>query len=105
VGRLLRETVREGDIPCRYGGEEFTLILPETGEDGALALAEAVRHAIRSMQVQFEGRLLPAVTASCGVSTMPGTAGDIDQLLDSADRALYEAKTAGRDRVQVARPS
>lgn len=105
VGSVLRATVREGDIPCRYGGEEFTLILPDTGEDGALALAEAVRLAIRSMQVQFEGRLLPAVTASCGVSTLPGTAGDIDQLLDSADRALYEAKTAGRDRVQLARPS
>lgn len=105
VGRVLRESAREGDIACRYGGEEFTLILPETGLDAALALAEAVRQALRRMQVQFEGQPLPPVTASCGVSTLPGTAADIDQLLDSADRALYEAKTAGRDQVCVARPS
>jgi diguanylate cyclase (GGDEF)-like protein len=91
----LREVVRGADIAARYGGEEFAVILPETGLDGATLVAERLRARIEQMEVPFVGH----ITASFGVATFPVHASSRDLLLTTVDRALYEAKKSGRNRV------
>jgi len=95
VGRTLTQTVKGTDIPCRYGGEEFALILPNTRIDSARNAAERVRKAIESMEVEFEGKQL-RVTASMGVAVMIGGEDDT-QLIRRSDDCVYAAKGAGRN--------
>lgn len=93
---------RPADVICRYGGEEFALLLPSTTEAGAVAVAEAIRSAVSSEPIASPGGPL-AITCSLGVASLaitPHTAHDA--LLASADAALYRAKSAGRNRVEVA---
>ena len=101
LGALLRRHVRGSDIACRYGGEEFALVLPGTALVDARRRAEEIRAAILDERMRLGG-----VTASLGVALYPEHADDTEALLRAADQALYEAKAAGRDRVQVfaARP-
>jgi diguanylate cyclase (GGDEF)-like protein len=102
VGRLLRESVRASDIVCRYGGEEFTVILPETRLESTVERAEALLRACRALRVAHLGRILTPVTISVGIAEYPAHAEDVDALLRRADAALYAAKQNGRDRVVVA---
>jgi len=90
--------VRGSDIACRYGGEEFALVLAGATLKDARRRGEDIRSAIRDTRVQLGG-----VTASLGVALYPEHAGDVESLLRAADHALYEAKRAGRDRVRVFR--
>ncbi len=99
VGALLAAQVRAGDIACRYGGEEFTVIMPETDIDTAVVLAEGIRQAIADVDLVADGQALPRVTASMGVATIPGSVDTLDELVASADQALYLAKSQGRNRV------
>jgi diguanylate cyclase (GGDEF)-like protein len=99
VGVALRNAIRESDFVGRYGGEEFLLLLPETDTTGAMHVAEAVRAAISAIRVPGIERTL---TASAGVATLPRDAGDSVTLFRAADRALYAAKHAGRDRTRAA---
>ena len=101
-GKLLAEHSRSEDIACRYGGEEFTLILPEAPADTALQRAETIRLAVEAMRVQHMGHDLPQVTVSIGVSTFPANGATPEALLRSADEALYRAKHNGRNRVEQA---
>jgi diguanylate cyclase (GGDEF)-like protein len=101
MGALLKEKVRGSDIACRYGGEEFALILPETEEEAAARRAEDIRLAISAIQLTHGGKPLGKVTASFGIALFPDHAGDTDSLLRAADVALYAAKGAGRNRVVV----
>jgi diguanylate cyclase (GGDEF)-like protein len=99
MGGILRRTVREGDMPCRYGGEEFVVILPGADLKGTQQRAEVLRTAIEQWQPQHNGRSLGAVTVSIGVAAFP-LHGDTGQaVLKMADQALYAAKHAGRNRV------
>ncbi|MGZ6143137.1 MAG: diguanylate cyclase, partial [Myxococcales bacterium] len=100
VARLAAKQARETDMVARYGGEEMALILPETDAAGALAIAERIRAAVAAARHQTESGLLQ-VTLSIGVATWPAT--DPDALLEHADKALYRAKQAGRNRVEAAR--
>ncbi|MEZ5465050.1 MAG: diguanylate cyclase [Lysobacteraceae bacterium] len=93
---------RHEDIACRYGGEEFTLILPEMSIEDAARRAEAIRRLVSEMTVQHNGKPLPAVTVSIGVSTFPADGSDPPTLLRAADAALYRAKQQGRNRVITA---
>ncbi|MEO5350160.1 MAG: diguanylate cyclase [Magnetococcus sp. YQC-3] len=93
VAQVLRETCRDVDFPCRYGGEEFCLILPSTSLAGAERMAERLRVGIEAMQV--DGL---RVTASLGVAVYPMAAQTPETLQKAADAALYEAKKAGRNR-------
>jgi diguanylate cyclase (GGDEF)-like protein/PAS domain S-box-containing protein len=102
LGRLLRESVRASDIVCRYGGEEFTIILPESRLESTVERADALLRACRALRVAHRGRLLDPVTISIGIAEYPGHAEDVEALLHSADAALYAAKQRGRDRVVVA---
>jgi diguanylate cyclase (GGDEF)-like protein len=98
VGRVLREKVRETDFVGRFGGEEFIVILPESGPVVALKLAENIRAALESEAVIFEDKVIP-VTASIGISTLRDDIIDSDTLLHEADVALYSSKENGRNRV------
>jgi len=95
VGRTLTQTVKTTDIPCRYGGEEFALVLPNTRIDSARIAAERVRKAIEAMQIEFDGKTLE-VTASIGVAEMT-TGEDGTSLVRRSDDSVYAAKEAGRN--------
>lgn len=98
----IRSRVRAHDHIGRYGGEEFVVIAPNTSLDGAAHLAEAVRHAIDTASCESGGRRV-ALSTSVGVAEW--TAGEtLDAVLTRADRALYSAKAAGRNRVMLAAP-
>src|SRR4051794_12970797 len=100
LAHRLRERVRREDLVGRWGGEEFLVALPETTPDAAAAVAEALRAAVSGTPVVAGESELP-LTVSIGVAAWTG--GPVDDLVDRADRALYAAKAAGRDRVVVER--
>lgn len=100
LARLLLESVREEDIACRLGGEEFVVILPGMGRDGALARAETLRHAIQRMRIPVGSQTLQ-MTASLGVAVFPEHGETEADLLRAADAAVYGAKSDGRNRVAV----
>lgn len=102
VGRLLRERVRASDFACRYGGEELTLVLPNSSGMDALHRAETIREAIGDLQIRYEGRSLPTISASLGVASYPQHGKSGYALIQTADTALYRAKAAGRNRVIMA---
>ena len=96
IATLLKRHIRGSDIACRYGGEEFTLVLPNATPESAHRKAEAICSAIR----ENRDKLLE-VTASLGVAFFPDHAADPESLLGAADEALYEAKRKGRNRVKI----
>lgn len=99
-GDLMKRHARGSDIYCRYGGEEFLLVLPHMAQNGATERAEQLRSAMAAAPVPYGAELI-AVTASFGVATFPRDGQTGDELIAAADRALYAAKTAGRNRVQA----
>ena len=102
LGSYLRRFVRADDIACRYGGEEFVLILPECELDVGTRRAEQMCHDIRGIMVQSRGQSFPALTVSAGVAAFPVHGSTAEELLKAADAALYRAKAEGRDRVVTA---
>ncbi|WP_348268252.1 GGDEF domain-containing protein [Edaphobacter sp. DSM 109919] len=102
VADCFRQSVRSEDVVCRYGGEEFIIILPETDEETAVQRAEVIRQAVSRLRVQFKGQTLRQISLSIGIAMYPSPARDSTDLVRVADRALYDAKHAGRDRVHVA---
>ena len=102
LGALLPQTIRAADIACRYGGEEFVLVLPDASLEVATARAELVRGAVKELHVVRSGLELGAVTISLGVAAYPDHGCDAESVLRSADSALYRAKDQGRDQVAVA---
>ena len=103
VSELLQKRTRGEDLACRYGGEEFLLILAGAPFEAALARAESIRESIAQMHVTVAGRPLGRITVSIGVATLPLHAGEPSELITAADAALYAAKLHGRNRVESAR--
>jgi diguanylate cyclase (GGDEF)-like protein len=99
LGKFLRKHVRGSDIACRYGGEEFMLILSPSTSEGALARAEKIRAAAAQLGVSHAGKDLGAITLSLGVAVFPDHASEAAALAKAADVALYQAKSGGRNRV------
>lgn len=99
-GALLKRNARGSDIYCRYGGEEFLLVLPGMAQGGAIERAERLRAAMAATPVGYATFLIP-VSASFGVATFPRDGRSGDELIAAADCALYAAKAAGRNRVHV----
>jgi diguanylate cyclase (GGDEF)-like protein len=100
-GNLVNEQIRGSDVACRYGGEEFTIILPEAGYEDAPWRANDLLEKVRSLKLIYGGRELGPVTISMGVSAYPEGGATPEELLRAADAALYRAKLAGRNQVVV----
>ena len=102
VARRLFEGCRQSDMACRYGGEEFVIIAPEAPLDAAVEFADRLRSAVGSRPLQIDGQAVE-VTASFGVAGHEGR-NSPEEMIQAADEALYQAKEAGRNRVQAAKP-
>ncbi len=101
-GIFLRSRLRESDISCRYGGEEFIVLLPNCSPDIAYQRANDLRNAVKQMQVHCGDQILPAINVSIGLVTFPLVGPNLEDLVRAADAALYQAKDQGRDRVCIA---
>ena len=101
VGRRMRDVLRGSDLKCRYGGEEFLVLLPETPLHGARRVAETLRKEIAERPIPWAGEAL-TVTASFGITqALPGEI-SIQNVVQRADAALYRAKEEGRNCVRIA---
>jgi len=103
VAGALTDSIREMDVACRYGGEEFALVLPGADKFGSLAVAERVRASLEQMAVPA-ARPGRCVSVSAGVACFPADAENADDLLASADSAMYHAKSQGKNRVELFSP-
>jgi diguanylate cyclase (GGDEF)-like protein len=99
---FLSKSIRIEDIVCRFGGEEFVVILPTADLNASHARAERICSKLRELTVLHQGQSLGTITVSVGVAALPQHGTSPKELLDAADAALYHAKTEGRDRVVVA---
>ena len=104
LGDYLVTHVRAEDIACRYGGEEFVVILPEASPDMSRSRAQELWKGMQGLHINFNGALLHGVTASVGVASFPANGKTAAELLRASDAAMYAAKRQGRDRVEVAPP-
>ena len=101
TAKVLQEVVRQADVVCRLGGEEFLAILPDSDNEGSVTCVDRLRSALENHQIvdpQFTGN----VTASFGLAHLHEGITNIDQLLKASDEALYAAKEGGRNRVCIA---
>jgi diguanylate cyclase (GGDEF)-like protein len=96
--------IRGSDIACRYGGEEFVLVLPDTTLEGAQRRAEEIRTAVRELKLALRGKALGQITVSIGVGLLPDHVANPEALIGVADEAMYASKKAGRDRVMIGHP-
>jgi diguanylate cyclase (GGDEF)-like protein/PAS domain S-box-containing protein len=102
LGKFLQKHVRSSDIACRYGGEEFTLILPEASLEVTRQRAEQIKATVKDLRAHQGQKVLDPITLSLGVAVFPGHGATHRALLQAADVALYRAKETGRDRVCLA---
>jgi diguanylate cyclase (GGDEF)-like protein len=98
VGKVLIESLRKIDVSARYGGDEFAVILPNTNKRGSLIVAQKIKNSIKNMPFKFKGEEFE-ITLSIGITTYPENAPDKETLIEKADRALYESKEQGKDKV------
>jgi diguanylate cyclase (GGDEF)-like protein len=99
IGSFLRQSVRGSDIACRYGGEEFLVILPDSDSKTVLQRAEYLRSVVKSLPAPSGSETHIPVTLSCGLAVFPDDGLSSEAVLRAADMALYRAKEGGRDRV------
>jgi diguanylate cyclase (GGDEF)-like protein len=102
VGAVIRETVREVDVVSRYGGDEFTVILPQTGPEGAAIIAERIRARIEEKEFLIAYGLRVRLTASFGIASYPDHGRSKEDLIARADQAMYRVKGRGKNGVQLA---
>ena len=104
IGKLLKRWARETDLPCRYGGEEFAVVLPETNLEGGRMACERLRRMVAEHGFEHEGLTLK-ITISIGITHYDKTAEQtVSDLMNNADKALYRAKESGRNRVNIHEP-
>jgi len=102
VGEMIKEQIRRVNLACRYGGDEFVVLLPSTSKAGALVMAEHLRNYFHTTPFHGGGNHNLHITASFGVASYPGDARTKDELIDLADSAMYQVKASGRDGVPPA---
>ncbi|MEN6374231.1 MAG: diguanylate cyclase [Smithella sp.] len=103
MGRYLQNSIRKEDIACRYGGEEFALIMPGASLEVTKKRAEMLQHDIQNLQINYNGKKLNNITLSQGVAVYPDHGQTGEAVLQAADYALYRAKRSGRKQVKLAR--
>lgn len=101
VAEVFREHFRSEDVVCRFGGEEFAVLLPDSGSTDAYRRAEELRAKVESRRLEFRGRSLDRVTISIGIADVPEHAATPEELLRAADQSLYFSKRTGRNRVTI----
>jgi diguanylate cyclase (GGDEF)-like protein len=99
---VIRGCARETDVVARFGGDEFSLILPDTGREGAVAVAERIRDRLRAFHFLESDGLSLRLTASIGIASLPEATESAEELLKAADRAMYRVKGSGKDGIHVA---
>src|SRR6266496_6572988 len=99
MAQIFRSHFRAEDVICRYGGEEFSIILPEASVEDAAKRANVLRDEVRKLTIRYLDQNLDPVTLSIGLATFPQHGSTAEQLLRIADQCLYQSKAAGRDRV------
>jgi diguanylate cyclase (GGDEF)-like protein len=102
MGKYLQNNIRKEDIACRYGGEEFTLILPGASLEVTKKRAERLQQEVQNLHVNYNGKILNNITLSQGVAIYPDHGQTGEAVLQAADHALYRAKRAGRKQVKLA---
>jgi two-component system, cell cycle response regulator len=102
IGRVLPMSLRPADVVCRYGGEEFCLVLPDADGAGAEKALASLAARLRDLRIAWDGHTLGGFTFSAGVAVLAQHGSTFAELLAAADRALYEAKDAGRNRILIA---
>jgi len=102
IADLFRKFFRIDDVCCRYGGEEFSIILPESSSEHATVRANELRAAVKKLNFRHRDQTLGKVTLSIGVTTFPEHGSSTDELLKAADQCLYKSKSSGRDTVTAA---
>lgn len=101
VSDVIRDTIRNQDIACRYGGEEFAVLLPETGNDGTLLCAEKIRKNIENVNIEIKGDEKININISCGIASYPHAGVKVADIMKNADVALYNAKKSGKNKSVV----
>ena len=101
IAVTIKNTVRNIDVPARYGGEEFTVILPETAAKDATVIAERLRKNIAALEIPLDDKLVLRTSISIGISEYPSSATDSEELIKTADQALYKAKNDGKNCIYV----
>ena len=101
LGHLFRESLRKSDIACRYGGEEFVIVLFDSTQNESLKRFETIREGINNLQLRYREQLLGRMTVSIGIAETTNNAMSAEELVVAADKALYAAKRAGRDCIIV----
>jgi diguanylate cyclase (GGDEF)-like protein len=104
MAEVFREHFRGDDVICRYGGEEFAIILPESNAIEAAKRADLLRGEARKIEIRYQGQLLNPVTFSVGVAAFPDNGATVEEILRAADQSLYQSKAEGRDRVSITVP-
>lgn len=99
---VIRGSARETDVAARFGGDEFSVVLPDTGGEGAFAVGERIRERIAAHRFLAEDNLDVHLTTSVGVATLPDVADSADELVQAADKAMYRVKDAGKNGIQAA---
>ena len=102
---VIRGCARETDVVARFGGDEFSLILPDTSQDGAVSVASRIRERLRAACFLTSEGLSICLTASIGVATLPDVAASAEELLKAADTAMYKVKASGKDGIYIATAS
>ena len=100
VGKYLRSQIRQYDIACRYGGEELVIVMPNAAIGNIVMRAEEIRLGVKQLKLRHNNRDIEPITISIGVSCFPDDGVETNSLVQAADRALYQAKSAGRDCVR-----
>jgi diguanylate cyclase (GGDEF)-like protein len=101
LGALFLKQLRASDIVCRYGGDEFVLVLPDASLGQVSERLDRLRGEAKNMECRYEGRILPTASLSAGVAQWPDHGATSESLIKAADGALYSAKHGGRDQVCV----